>query len=207
MIFGPIKTEADIINALLSNDPTQSIKPLHAVKGFYITLVAKNANLLTTDIQLYTIHRRKINKISRLVENEYIAIQLRRIDNIRTNIDNYLMVPMESFVDNIIIKNEDNANIIEEYHTKIELIRREHKRSEEIYAFKVYNQNTEPDNVCVVMEVHDKISEFYIIQEDLNNTYNISPFDFIIKKALVLSYEMPIHMISTDNYLEENIIV
>lgn len=207
MIFGPIRSESDIINALLSNDPTQFIKPLHAVKGFYITLVARNTNLLTTDIQLYTIHRRKINKINRNVENDYIVIRLKRIDNIHTNMDNYLMVPMESFVDNITVKNEDNDSIIEEYYTKIELVKREYKRSEELYAFKIYNQNADPDNVCVVMEVHDKISEFYIIQEELNNIYNISPFDFIVKKALVLSYEMPIHMITTDNYLEENIIV
>lgn len=207
MIFGPIKTETDIINALLSNDPTQSIRPLHAVKSFYITLVARDANFSTTNIQLYTIHRRKINKINKSIENDYVAIQLKRIDNIRTNMTNYLMIPMESFVDNITIKNEDNQNIIEEYHTKIELVRREYKTNEEIYAFKVYNQNSDPENVCVVMEVHNKISEFYVIQERLNNIYNISPFDFINKSALVLSYEMPIHMITTDNYVEENIIV
>ncbi|MEM5878216.1 MAG: hypothetical protein QXF12_05040 [Candidatus Aenigmatarchaeota archaeon] len=207
MIFGPIKTETDIINALLSNDPTQLIRPLHAVKSFYITLVAKDTNFLTTNIQLYTIHRRKINKINKSIENDYVAIQLKRIDNIRTNMTNYLMIPMESFVDNITIKNEDNNNIIEEYYTKIELVRREYKSNEEIYAFKVYNQNLEPENVCVVMEVHNTTSEFYVIQEQLNNIYNISPFDFINKSALVLSYEMPIHMITTDNYVEENIIV
>lgn len=207
MIFGPIKTETDIINALLSNDPTQSIRPLHAVKGFYITLVARDADFLTTNIQLYTIHRRKINKINKSIENDYVVIQLKRIENIRTNIDNYLMIPMESFVDNITTKSEDNDNIIEEYYTKIDLIRREYKNSEEIYAFKVYNQNSDPDNVCVVMEVHNKISEFYVIQERLNSIYNISHFDFINKSALVLSYEMPIHMIATDNYVEENIIV
>ena len=71
----------------------------------------------------------------------------------------------------------------------------------------MYNQNSDPDNVCVVMEVHNKISEFYVIQERLNSIYNISHFDFINKSALVLSYEMPIHMIATDNYVEENIIV
>lgn len=207
MVFGPIKTETDIINGLLSNDPTQSIRPLHAIKGFYITLVAKNTNFLTTDVQLYTIHRRKINKINKSIENDYIAIQLKRIDNIHTNTNNYLMIPMESFVDNITLKNENNSSIIEEYYAKIELVKREYKSNEEIYAFKIYNQNAEPDNVCVVMEVHNKTSEFYVVQENLNNIYNILPFDFINKTALVLTYEMPIHMITTDNYLEENIIV